>query len=135
MTAIYTYWISTAFLCLPFFISAFLYLSKSDWVRLEIAKLGYPAYLVPFLIIVKIAAPVAVLSRFNVALSELAYAGMFYHLVLAALAHVGARKPKGALPAFIGLLLLSASFLTQNAARDVPAAYAPTAPAVLSTFK
>jgi len=35
-------------------------------------------------------------------------------------AHLGARRPKGAIPAAIGLALLAASFATQNVAREVP---------------
>ncbi|WP_349630387.1 GNAT family N-acetyltransferase [Bradyrhizobium canariense] len=57
------------------------------------------------------------------ALSDLAYAGIFYHLLLAGLAHVAIRKPSGALPAMVGLALLATSFVTQNAAREVPSPY------------
>jgi len=77
----------------------------------------------PFLIVIKILAPLVILSRFNVALSDLAYAGIFYHLLLSALAHLGTKKPVGAAPAVIGLLLLVASFLTQNAVRGIPSPY------------
>jgi hypothetical protein len=49
---------------------------------------------------------------------------MFYHLLLAALAHVAVRKPRAALPAVIGLALLITSFVTQNAAREIPSPYA-----------
>lgn len=123
MTATYTYWISTALLSLLYLTSAVLYLSKGDWVRKTLAELGYPAYLVPVMIVVKVLGPAAILSRFNVALSDLAYAGMFFHLLLAALAHIGVRKPKEAVPAIVGLMLLAASFLTQNAAREIPSPY------------
>lgn len=69
-------------------------------------------------------AVVAIVSRISLPLSDLAYAGMFYHLLLSALAHIGVRRPGGALPAAIGLLLLIASFATQNAGRSVPSPYA-----------
>lgn len=123
MIASYTYWISTALLSLLYLTSAVLYLSKGDWVRKTLAELGYPAYLVPVMIVVKVLGPAAILSRFNVALSDLAYAGMFFHLLLAALAHIGVRKPKEAAPAVVALMLLAASFLTQNAARETPSPY------------
>ena len=71
--------------------------------------------------------PAAILLRFNVALSDLAYAGIFYHLLLALLAHLAVRKPSAALPAVIGLVLLGASFVTQNVAREVPSPYAQAA--------
>ncbi|QSL94671.1 DoxX family protein [Ectopseudomonas toyotomiensis] len=129
----YAYWISTALLSLLYLASATLYIVKRAWVRQALTDLGYPAYLVPFLIAVKLLAVAAILSRVNVVLSDLAYAGAFYHLLLSALAHIGVHKPKDAVPAVIGLVLLGASFLTQNAARDEPSPDAPVAAAYLST--
>lgn len=123
MTAIDIYWISTALLSLLYLSSAFLYATKGKWVRETLVGLGYPAYLVPIMIVVKVLGPVAILSRFSVALSDLAYAGIFYHLLLAGLAHLGVRKPSAAVPAAVGLALLVASFTTQNAARERPSPY------------
>lgn len=127
MAAIYTYWISTALLSLLYLTSTYMYVTKGDWVRQVLADLGYPAYLVPFMIIVKVLGPAAILLRFSVALSDLAYAGIFYHLLLSGLAHLGVRKPSAALPAIIGLALLATSFVTQNAAREVPSPYVQAA--------
>ncbi|EHS53722.1 hypothetical protein PDO_4027 [Rhizobium sp. PDO1-076] len=127
MATIYTYWVSTALLSLLYLSSATLYILKKDFVVKAQADLGYHVpHLVPLLIVVKILGPLAILSRISVPLSDLAYAGMFYHLILSALAHLGVRSVKGALPAIIGLVLLAASFATQNTARDVPSPYAPT---------
>jgi hypothetical protein len=124
----YSYWISTTLLSLLYLTSATMYLVKGDFVRKAQADLGYsPSYLVPFMIVVKVLGPAAILWRFNVALSDLAYAGIFYHLILAGLAHVGVRKPKEAIPAAVGLILLVASFATQNSAREIPSPYAPVA--------
>lgn len=83
-------------------------------------EVGYPGYLVPILAAAKLLAVAAIVSRVNVALSDLAYAGMFYHLLQAASAHIAVRKPGAAVPALVGLVLLIASFATQNAARQVP---------------
>ncbi|NYF20057.1 hypothetical protein HDC36_001518 [Xanthomonas sp. JAI131] len=128
MTPIIIYWTSTALLSLLYLSSAFVYASKAAWVRRILAELHYPAaYLVPLMIVVKLLAPLAILSRFSVPLSDLAYAGIFFHLLLSGSAHLGVRKPKGALPAVVGLALLAASFTTQNAARDVPSPYGSTA--------
>ncbi|MGY8662529.1 DoxX family protein [Bradyrhizobium sp. UFLA05-109] len=124
MATIYTYWISTALLSVLYLASAFMYLTKANWVRQVLSDLGYPAYLVPFMIVMKVLGPAAILSHTNVALSDLAYAGMFYHLLMSGLAYLGVRKPSGALPAVIGLALLIASFVTQNAAREIPSPYA-----------
>lgn len=127
MAAIYTYWISTGLLVLLYLTSAFMYAIKKDWVRSVLAELNYPApYLLPFMIAVKIVGPVAILSRVCVAISDLAYAGIFYHLLLSGMAHLGVGKPKGAMPAAVALVLLAASFATQNPARDIPSPYAPT---------
>ncbi|KGB98477.1 DoxX family protein [Burkholderia cepacia] len=126
MTLSYVYWIGTALLCLLYLASATTYLAKRAWVLQALAELGYPSYLVPLLTAVKILAVAAILSRVSVPLSDLAYAGMFYHLMLSGLAHFGVRKPKGALPAIIGLVLLVASFATQNIARENPSPYAPS---------
>lgn len=127
MPTTYIYWISTALLSLLYFASASTYIAKGDFVRKAQADLGYSApFLVPFMIVVKVFGAVAILWHFNVALSDLAYAGIFYHLILSGLAHLGVRKPKGAIPAAGGLILLVASFATQNAARELPSPYAPS---------
>ncbi|GGA19496.1 DoxX family protein [Dyella nitratireducens] len=127
MAANYAYWISTALLSLLYLTSATMYIAKREWVRQNLVELGYPGYLVSVLTVVKILAVVAILSRFSVPLSDLAYAGIFYHLLLALLAHVGVRKPGAALPAFVGLVLLTVSFTTQNTARGVPSPHGVTA--------
>ncbi|NHT77609.1 hypothetical protein G8E10_18010 [Rhizobiaceae bacterium CRRU44] len=125
MATVYTYWISTALLSLLYLSSAALYVAKRDYVEKAQADLGYLAtYLVPFMIVVKILGPLAILTRFNVPLSDLAYTGIFYHLILSGMAHLGVRSLKGAAPAIIGLALLAASFTTQNYARDVSSPYA-----------
>ncbi len=124
MTEFYLYWISTALLSVLYLASACIYVTRGDWVRGVLAELGYKApYLVPFMIVIKVLGPVAILSRISVPLSDLAYAGIFFHLLLSGLAHIGVRKPAGALPAAIGLALLATSFMTQNDARDIPSPY------------
>lgn len=120
----YAYWISTILLTLLYLASATLYVAKKDWVRQTLAELNYPAsYLVPLMVVVKVLGPLAILSRVSVPLSDLAYAGIFFHLLLSGSAHLGVRKPKGALPAVLGLMLLFVSFSTQNVARNTPSPY------------
>ncbi|MTV37031.1 DoxX family protein [Duganella radicis] len=128
MAATYAYWISTALLALLYLASSTLYIVRKDWVLQTLRELNYPAsYLVPLMAVVKVLGPLAILSRYSVPLSDLAYAGMFYHLLLSGSAHLGVRKPKGALPAAVGLVLLIVSFTTQNIARDIPSPYGVTA--------
>lgn len=135
MAATYIYWTSTALLSLLYFASASMYVAKGDFVRKAQADLGYSApLLVSFMIIIKILGPVAILWHFNVALCDLAYAGIFYHLILSGLAHLGVRKPEGAVPAMLGLILLVTSFATQNAARQLQSPYAPSAVAIQAPF-
>lgn len=125
----YVYWISTVPLSLLYLTSAVMYITKRNWVRQALGDLGYPGYLVSILAAVKLIAVAVILARVHVALSDFAYAGMFFHLLLAVAAHLGVRKPRESLPALIGLVLLVVSFSTQNAARDVPSSYAPGATA------
>ncbi|TGN99177.1 DoxX family protein [Burkholderia sp. USMB20] len=134
MIAHYAYWITTTLLSLLYLTSATLYIVKRDWVRQTLAALNYPApYLVPLMIVVKILGPLVILSRISVPLSDLAYAGIFFHLLLSGSAHLGVHKLKGAVPAVIGLALLIISFGTQNAAREVPSPYGEVAITQLAT--
>ncbi|WP_163873100.1 DoxX family protein [Rhizobium laguerreae] len=128
MLEFYGYWISTALLSALYLASAYMYATKKQWAREALTELGYSANnLVPFMIIAKVVGPIAILSRVSVPLSDLAYAGIFFHLLLSGLAQIGVRKPVGALPAVIGLALLIASFMTQNDARNVPSPYVQAA--------
>ena len=119
----YAYWVSTALLCLLYLASTTFYVVKGDMVRQALGALGYPTYLVPILITVKLLGVAAILSRVSVALSDLAYAGMFYHLLLALSAHINAGDG-GFPPAAAGLCVLIVSFLTQNAGRATKSPYA-----------
>ena len=110
------YWVSTALLCLIYAMGAITYIAQRPMVEEGFAHFGYPAYLVTVLIVAKIAAPLAILSRISVRLSDLAYAGMLFHLLLAVSAHVTAGDG-GFVPALVALVLLATSFLTQNAGR------------------
>ncbi|MGV6484090.1 DoxX family protein [Stenotrophomonas indicatrix] len=130
MAATYVYWISTILLTLLYFASAGLYITKGAFARQAQQELGFSAsYLVPFMIVVKILGPAVILWRVSPALSDLAYAGILYHLILSGMAHLSVGKPKGAIPAMLGLVFLVASFSTQNLARDTPSPYAPAAAA------
>jgi len=122
----YAYWISTALLSALYLMSATFYITQGDTVRQLLGQLGFPGYLVPLLIVVKLLGVATILSRVRVALSDLAYSGMFFHLLLALSAHLNASDSAGSVPALVGLVLLIVSFLTQNAARAKPSPYAPS---------
>ena len=119
------YWISTGLLCLLYLASAAMYAFKGEFVLQSLAALGYPAYLRDVLMVVKVLGVAAILSRVSVALSDLAYAGMFYHLLLALSAHLNAGDG-GFPPAIVGLIALGISFSTQNYARTKKSPYMPS---------
>ena len=76
----------------------------------------------------KIVGAVVILWRPSAVLADWAYAAMFWHLVLAFGAHVGAGDP-GWSPALATWVLLIVSWLTANRVRAVKSAYAPAVPA------
>ncbi|UOV05448.1 DoxX family protein [Pseudoxanthomonas mexicana] len=119
----YAYWISTTLLCLLYLASVTMYLTMGEQVRQSFAALGYPSYLREVLIVAKLLGVVAVLSRRSIALSDLAYAGMFFHLLLAFSAHINAGDG-GFVPAVLGFIALLISFRTQNVARAKKSPYA-----------
>lgn len=118
------YWGSTGLLCLLYASGALAYLFQRPMVEEGFAFFGFPSWLITLLIVVKIAGPLAILTRVSVWLSDLAYAGMLFHLILAVTAHLSVRDP-GFGPALFGLALLGVSFLGQNLARKVPSPNVP----------
>jgi hypothetical protein len=120
----YVYWGATGLLALMYLAGAFMYLSNMSGVQQIFGTLGYPAYLVPILAVAKLAAPIVIVWRFSVALSDLAYAAMFFHLLLAFSAHINVGDGEF-VPAIVGLVVLLVSFFTQNSARATPSPYPP----------
>jgi len=125
MTLKIVYWVSTAILCLLYLGGAAFYLTQPDMVGPLLTGMGWPIYLVTLLPIVKILGPVAVLVRRPIWLSDLAYAGMLYHLIWAIIAHLYAGDG-GFAPALVGLIAMLVSFFTQNAVRKGQSPYAGT---------
>jgi small basic protein len=117
------YWGATGLLALMYAGGGAMYLTNLGMVQGMFETFGYPAYLVPLLAVAKLAAVVVILWRFSVPLSDLAYAGMFFHLLLAASAHLGVGDYAGAPPSIIGLVLLLVSFFTQNSVRRKASPY------------
>ena len=122
----YVYWIATGLVALVYLGAAAFYISSHDMVAgMYREVLGYPTYIIWPLAILKIVGAVVILWRPSAVLADWAYAAMFWHLVLAFGAHVGAGDP-GWSPA---LVLLIVSWLTANRVRAVKSAYAPAVPA------
>ncbi|MDK3020724.1 DoxX family protein [Pseudodonghicola flavimaris] len=124
----YVYWIATGLVALVYMGAATFYISSHDLVAgMYREVLGYPTYIIWPLAILKIVGAVVVLWRPSAMLADWAYAAMFWHLVLAFGAHVGAGDP-GWPPALATWVLLIASWMTANRVRAVKSAYAPTFP-------
>lgn len=124
MVAKVVYWISTILFVALYAFSVYNYISNPAGSAAQYAAVGYPAYLVQMMIFVKSAGILAVLVRKPVGLAQLAYAGFFYHLLLAASAHIAAGIP-GVEIAIVALVFVILSWLSQNAARGERAAYVP----------
>jgi len=96
--------------------SVYGYLTQHDFWAAEYARLGYPVYLIGIMSVVKPLGVLAVWVRRPLWLAQLAYAGFFYHLLLAANAHFQLGESAALLA--VGLIIcVVVSFLTQNAAR------------------
>lgn len=111
------YGLANALVCATYFGSAIFALSTGELVRSVFGQLDYPVYLVSVLIVSSLAANLAILVRKPVWLSDLAYSGMFWHLLLVISAHVNVGGI-GFIPAMISLGAVLVSFLWQNKARD-----------------
>ena len=81
------YWLSTAILCGIFLYSAWMYFTQTEMVKGFFKGFNYPEYIVIPLAILKIIGVAIVLWRSNQWLTEWAYAGFFFDLVLATAAH------------------------------------------------
>lgn len=104
------YWFSTVLLALLLLFTAGTYLINHADVVVAFQELGYPSYLIYPLAFAKILAVVAIISNKVKFLKQLAYAGVFFNLALAFMAH--AAKGDGAgLLAFIGLFLVGISWV------------------------
>ena len=81
------------------------------WAVASFAHLGYPPYLIVPLEIAKLLGVVAVVSNASAFLRHLAYAGFFYHLLLALSAHLAAGDgPAMMTGALLGLVLLAGAY-------------------------
>ena len=81
------YWIATAFLCGLMLYSANMYFTNTEMVKGFFENLNYPTYIVIPLAILKVLGVIIILWRKNKWLTEWAYAGIFFDMVLATAAH------------------------------------------------
>lgn len=110
------YWISTAILCGIFFYSAFMYFTKTEMIKGFFESFNYPTYIVIPLAVLKIVGIAIILWRPNKWLTEWAYAGFFFDLVLATLAHHNAGHSIGL--SFYAIPVLFISYFLGKYIRD-----------------
>ncbi|WP_240315468.1 DoxX family protein [Aquimarina longa] len=103
------YWIATIALCAIMLYSAQMYFFNTDMVKSFFESFNYPSYIVIPLAVVKILGILAILTNKISWLKEWAYAGFFFDLVLASLAHYYAGHPIGMSVYAILLLIISYS--------------------------
>ncbi|MEM7157851.1 MAG: DoxX family protein [Myxococcota bacterium] len=106
-----TYRITTGLFTALIGMGAVMYFVQHDMVADKFATLGYPAYIICPLAIAKLLGLTAILTRKSPLLTNLAYAGFFYELILAATAHVAIGDGEFA-PATAALALAIASWET-----------------------
>jgi len=124
-TAKIIYWIATGLVALVYLGGGIFYISAHQMVAgMYENLLHYPSYIIWPLAILKLVAAVVILWRPSTFLSDFAYAAMFWHLLLAASAHISVGDP-GWPPAAVSWVLLIVSFVLQNRVRSKKSPYAP----------
>ena len=104
------YWFSTVLLSLLLLFSATMYFFNHADVVIAFQQLGYPAYLIYPLALAKILAVIAIVSNKVKFIKKLAYAGVFFNLLLAFIAHAAQADGAGLL-ALLGLFLVTVSYV------------------------
>jgi len=105
------HWITTGLLTLLLSMSAAMYLFNYEEVCAVFLGLGFPIWLIYPMAIAHISAVIVLLSKFNTALVEWAYAGVFFNLIIAVGAHASLHDDQ-MFPAMVGLALNVVSYLT-----------------------
>ena len=103
------YWFSTILLSLILLFSAGAHLLSHSNLVVTYESLGYPTYLIIPVALAKILAVIAIVSNKVRFFKRLAYAGVFFNLLLAFVAHVAANDGAGIL-SLLGLFLVVISW-------------------------
>lgn len=101
------YWTATLLLSLIFLYSAQMYIFNTEMIQGFFEQFNYPTYLVWPLAILKILGVIMILWRKSRWLTEWAYAGFFFDLLLASAAHVDAGHGVGLSVFAIPILFVS----------------------------
>lgn len=101
------YWTATLLLSLIFLYSAQMYIFNTEMIQGFFEQFNYPTYLVWPLAILKITGVIMILWRKSRWLTEWAYAGFFFDLLLASAAHFDAGHGVGLSVLAIPILFVS----------------------------
>ncbi len=112
------YWVTTGFFAIALGASGVGYLSGA--MTEALAGLGYPEHFVALLGTWKVLGAVALLVPALPRVKEWAYAGFFFNLTGAAVAHVATGDVPGALPPLVLLGVLAASYVLRPANLSLP---------------
>lgn len=102
------YWVPTVLLSAMMLMSAGMYVFNYEEISLVFLKLGFPAFVIYPLAVLKVLGVIALLTNKSKFLSEWAYAGFFFDFLLAASGHLNAGDGE-AMGAFVALALLITS--------------------------
>lgn len=105
------HWVFTGLLSALLLMSASMYFMKYDEMVEGFTLFGFPTWIIYPLGVAKILAVVMIVSKWKKWLTEWAYAGIFFNLLLAIGAHF-AVKDGQQIGAIIGLILMMGSFAT-----------------------
>lgn len=108
----YTYWITTALICMLMLYSAGMYFLNYDMVSGFFKVLNFPTWIIYPLATLKVCGAAMILWRKNKWLMEWAYAGFFFDFLLAAGAHYFNPDDTGWIMPFIAAVILLASYFT-----------------------
>ena len=107
------YLVSTVLLTLLMGVSVGNYIFNHEMVSERITDLGFPTYLIYPMAIAKTLGLIAIWTKKSQTLKEWAYAGFFFNLVLAIIAHLGVGDGEF-VPPLVGLALLLASYFSEK---------------------
>ncbi len=105
------YWVSTGLLTALMLMSAGMYLFNNPSVQEAFTSLGYPTHIIYPLAIAKILGLIAIWTNYNKSLKEWAYAGFFFDVSLAVMAHLVANDGQFG-GAAVGLVLVLVSYFS-----------------------
>ncbi|MEO6283142.1 MAG: DoxX family protein [Dyadobacter sp.] len=106
------YWIFTVSFALPLGTGSFFELSSNPDSILQYTRLGYPAYLAPFLGLARLLALIAIIAPGYPRLKEWAYAGLIFDVTGAAFSQIASEHPfTDALFPLLTILFIGGSYI------------------------